>query len=92
MFVLSSIHEGLGCVLIEALGCGTPCVSTNCESGPSEILDDGLYGFLVPVGDVDKMAWAIEKSLDEPLDSDLLKTRAKCFSLEKAAREYLSIA
>ena len=63
MFVLSSKWEGLPGVLIQALACGCPVVSTNCLSGPSEILKDGQYGYLVPVGDVDAMANAMEMTL-----------------------------
>ena len=63
VFVLSSSREGLGNVLIEALALGVPCVATNCESGPSEILAGGRYGLLTPVGDVDSMAAAIAAAL-----------------------------
>jgi glycosyltransferase involved in cell wall biosynthesis len=52
-------------VLIEALCCGTPAVSTDCPSGPREILRDGEYGRLVPVGDAEALARAIEATLDE---------------------------
>jgi glycosyltransferase involved in cell wall biosynthesis len=63
VFVLSSKWEGLPGVLIQALACGCPVVSTDCLSGPSEILKGGEYGHLVPVGDVDAMAKAMEAIL-----------------------------
>ncbi len=64
VFVLSSRWEGLPGVLIEALCCGLPIVSTDCPGGPKEILADGAYGCLVPLGDMVSMASAIEAALD----------------------------
>jgi len=64
VFVLSSKWEGLPGVLIQALACGCPVVSTDCYSGPSEILNGGQYGQLVPVGDVEAMASAIVAVLE----------------------------
>ena len=63
VFALSSAWEGLPTALIEALILGVPIVSTNCPSGPFEILEGGKYGTLVPVGDSGALARGIEKAL-----------------------------
>ncbi len=63
VFVLSSRWEGLPGVLIEALFCGVPTVSTDCPGGSREILADGRYGRLVPVGDPNALARALESAL-----------------------------
>lgn len=89
VFVLSSKWEGFGNVLVEALGCGCPVVSTDCPSGPAEILVGGKYGKLVPVGDEHRMADAIASQIDNPPSADRLRTRAEMFSLETIAEEYL---
>ena len=66
MFVLSSLWEGLPTVLIEALACGTAIVSTNCPSGPDEILENGKWGTLVPVNNENALVAAIENTLTTP--------------------------
>ena len=91
LFVLSSDYEGFGNVIVEALACGTPVVSTDCPSGPGEILDHGRFGRLVPVGDANALANAIREALDAPVDRDALKNRAAEFSPEIAARKYLEL-
>ncbi len=89
LFVLASRWEGFGLVIIEALACGCPVLSTDCPSGPAEILERGKHGRLAPVGDVDAMARAIEESLDAPVDSEGLVMRARDFDLDRIARMYL---
>ena len=91
LFVLSSDHEGLANVLIEALGQGLPVVSTNCPSGPAEILQDGRWGQLVPVGDAGALAEAMDAAIGAAVDRDALKRRAADFSPEIAARRYLDL-
>lgn len=91
LFVLSSTGEGFGNVIVEALDHAVPVVSTDCPSGPREILEDGKYGTLVPVGDVDALAAAMDDALSCEHDRDSLKRRAQNFSLDKAADAYLDL-
>ena len=88
VFALSSRYEGLGNVLIEAMACGCPVVSTDCPSGPAEILDNGTYGPLVPVGDDEALAEAIMAVLDSPPDAGALRERAANFSVDQAVDRY----
>jgi glycosyltransferase involved in cell wall biosynthesis len=90
LFVLSSLWEGFGNVIVEALECGVPVVSTNCPGGPSEILEDGRYGKLVPVGDPVALAAAMVQSLSEQHDRAALRLRAQDFSVRKISDQYLS--
>jgi glycosyltransferase involved in cell wall biosynthesis len=89
-FVLSSRSEGFGNVLVEALGCGTPVVSTNCRHGPAEILGHGEYGILVPPQDPESLCMALGQIIDErhrwPVD--LLRTRAGDFTYRACADGY----
>jgi glycosyltransferase involved in cell wall biosynthesis len=91
VFALSSIREGLPTVLIEALACGTPVVSTDCPSGPREILDDGAFGPLVPVGDPQALAVALEETLSDPLPPSTLRSRSDDFAPEVAIDNYAAL-
>jgi glycosyltransferase involved in cell wall biosynthesis len=90
-FVLSSIYEGFPNVLLEALACACPIVSTDCPNGPAELLDDGQYGLLVPVGDDAAFAEAIIHALEAPSNVKQLRRRAQEFSIDKIADRYLEI-
>lgn len=91
LFVLSSRWEGFGNVIVEALDCGVPVVSTDCPYGPSEILEDGKYGTLVPVGDSRLLANAMLQQLCKSHDRNFLQTRARDFSVERIAQKYLEL-
>ncbi|MGH6903124.1 MAG: glycosyltransferase [Geminicoccaceae bacterium] len=92
VFVLSSTYEGFGNVLPEAMACGCPVVSTDCPSGPGEILDGGRFGRLVPVGDDGALADAIGRTLDDPPAPEMLRQRAGVFSVERAIDQYEQLA
>jgi glycosyltransferase involved in cell wall biosynthesis len=91
LFVLSSDYEGFGNVLVEAMRSGLPVVSTDCDSGPGEILDGGRYGRLVPVGDERALADAMLAELDQPTDSASLRKRAEELSGTHTADRYLEL-
>ncbi len=91
VFVLSSRFEGFPNVLLEALAAGTPVVSTDCPSGPREILADGAFGALVPVGDDRALAEAIERTLDDPPDPERLRARAASFDYDPAIDRYQAV-
>jgi glycosyltransferase involved in cell wall biosynthesis len=91
LFVLSSRFEGLPTVLIEALACGTPVVATDCISGPAEILENGRYGQLVPVGEVEALSRAIAASLQQPVPAAVLRERAQLYSVENATQAYMEL-
>jgi len=89
VFVVSSHFEGLSVALIEALACGAPVVSTDCPSGPSEILDGGEFGALVPVGDPEAMADAIRTTLAGPRGRHA--HRAEAFSITESVEAYIDL-
>lgn len=91
LFVLSSDYEGLSNVLIEALACGTPVLSTDCRYGPSEILENGRYGELVPVGNANALAAGILRAARRAWDRQALQRRALDFSIPRQSQAYLDL-
>ncbi|MBD2078540.1 glycosyltransferase [Leptolyngbya sp. FACHB-17] len=91
IFALSSRFEGFGNVVAEALACGVPVVSTDCPSGPAEILDYGKYGRLSPVGDAAAMTTAILTLLETPADRAALKRRSQLFERDRIVDQYVAL-
>jgi glycosyltransferase involved in cell wall biosynthesis len=91
LLVSSSRWEGFGNVLVEALCCGTPVVSTDCPHGPRELLADGRFGRLVPVGDATALADAILDALNNRPCTRDLQERGRHFSIEASGDRYLQV-
>ncbi len=91
VFVLSSAWEGFGNVLVEALAAFTPVVSTDCPSGPSEVLAQGKFGQLVPVDDSESLAEALVHAPTYPVDKGDLSEHLQKFEARHVARRYLDV-
>ena len=88
-FVLSSLYEGLPGVLIQAMHCDVALISTDCPTGPREILENGRWGQLVPVADVKALAEAMERAMTSPLIDT--RERRHAFTEEVATNAYLEV-
>lgn len=90
VLAFTSRWEGNPFVLPEALAVGTPVVATDCPSGPREVLADGRYGRLVPIGDAAALAAALAATLDDPPPPERLREAARPFEIETSASAYLA--
>jgi len=91
VFVLSSYVEGLPNVLVEAMMCGCTPVSTDCPTGPREVLQEGKYGYLVPMNNPKAMAEGIKKALDNPIPPETLKKGIEAFTEEAVFSKYKEV-
>lgn len=91
-FVMSSLMEGLPNVLIQALCCGIPVVSTRCPTGPEDLLENGKYGMLVDVGDTHAMARCIVETLRyEKLSSERSAFFSNRYNVDNIIDQYSKI-
>jgi len=91
VYVLSSQYEGLPNTLLQALAIGTPSVSTDCPNGPREILENGLWGRLVPVGDIDALAQAIIDGLEGRIAIPPIEMMEERYGIDKITQKYLDV-
>lgn len=91
VFVLASSVEGLPNVLVEAMLCGCTPVSTNCPTGPNEVLQNGKYGYLCDVGDIMQISKNIQKAVDFPIPKQKLDEAITEFSEDKVVQKHLDL-
>ena len=88
IFILSSLVEGMPNVLIEAMMCDCTIVSTDCETGPKEILHSGKYGYLVPTKNEKELANGIIQAILKPIGINKYKEIIKLFSEDEVLKKH----
>lgn len=91
LFVLSSRYEGMPNVLLEAMALGKPIVATDCPSGPAELLQDGRYGRLVPVGQVNDFAQAMNDKIGKNCKKEDREHYINQFDITKVGKKFMGM-
>ena len=95
IFILPSLHEPFGNVIIEAMACGLPVIATDCPFGPREILENGVYGILVPANNIEILSQSILDLLHNPEKrlhySQIGRQRAEEYSITNIISQYHSL-
>jgi glycosyltransferase involved in cell wall biosynthesis len=89
MLILTSNSEAFGMVLVEGLSSGLQVVSTDCFSGPAEILGNGRYGYLAEVDNLDSIVSSIRAAINSPLPPEMIQEGASRFSVDFTTNKYL---
>ena len=88
---LSSEYEGMPNCLIEAIGCGIPVVSYDCKLGPSEIIEEGVNGYLIPYRDINALAEGLKKAVDREWDEKIIQESCRKFDVKNIAKQYIEV-